>query len=545
MTFEAPMPSRRRMLQGSAGLIAANGLLGSLGLLASRQALAATGKQLTPALSPYGPVAPVLDGSTGLPLLALPEGFEYKSYGWTGDPMADGRPTPGSHDGMAVVAAERGGSHLVLVRNHERGLVADPSAAILAPARYATGYVNGIITVYQGMTPIRVGAGGTVTDPLAPAPRPFVGYVGGGTSNLHFRGNTWASSSASLGGTLGNCAGGPTTWGSWLTCEETILDFSAIGGKKHGYVFESAADPERSIADPIVEMGRFAHEAVAIDPSSGYVYLTEDSRNLSSFYRYKPVNGGGGLGSLHQGGTLQAARIGAIVRQARPSTLAQANDSGLLNPDVGDEYAIEWVDIQDPDKSPVVVTGQPGGVSLGFMSGPAYQALSSGGLRMSRGEGIWYSAGRMFIVDTAAGTDGSGRVGRGEGAVWELDVRAAPMRLRAVFVSGNQAAGNNPDNVTVSPRGGVLLCEDGGFGVGGSRMLGLDADGEAYVFCRNNVHLAVDAVGAAGKTVNPGDYRGSEFAGACFDPKGLVLFANIQSPGITFAIKGPWKKGNL
>jgi len=545
MTFEAQMPSRRRMLQGSAGLLAANGLLGSLGLLASRQALAATGKQMVSAPSPYGPVAPVLDGSTGLPLLSLPEGFEYTSFGWTGDPMADGRLTPSNHDGMAVVSASRGGSHLVLVRNHERGLVADLSAAIQAPTRYSTGRVNGIITVFQGTTPIRVGAGGTVTNPASPDPAPFVGYVGGGTSNLQFRGNNWVASSASLGGTLGNCAGGPTTWGSWLTCEETILDFSAIGGKKHGYVFESAAEPAESIADPIVEMGRFSHEAVAIDPSSGYVYQTEDSRNLSSFYRYKPVNSGGGLGSLHQGGTLQAARISAIVRQARPSSLVVANDVGLLNPDIGDEYAIEWVDIADPDKSPVVVTSQPGGVSLGFMSGPAFQALTSGAVRMSRGEGIWYSAGRMFIVDTAAGTDGSGRVGRGEGAVWELDLRASPMRLRAVFVSGNQAAGNNPDNITVSPRGGVVLCEDGGFGDAGARLLGLDSTGEAYVFCLNNVQLGADQVGAAGKTVAAGDYRSREFAGACFDPKGLVLFVNIQSPGITFAIKGPWKRGNL
>lgn len=545
MTIDAQMPSRRRMLQGSAGLLAANGLLGSLGLLASRQALAATGKQMVSAPSPYGSVAPVLDGSTGLPLLALPEGFEYKSFGWTGDPMADGRSTPSSHDGMAVVSASNGGSHLVLVRNHERGLVADLSAAIQAPARYSTGRVNGIITVFLGTTPIRVGAGGTVTNPALPDPAPFVGYVGGGTSNLQFRGNNWVGSSASLGGTLANCAGGPTTWGSWLTCEETILDFSAIGGKKHGYVFESAADPAGSIADPIVEMGRFSHEAVAIDPSSGYVYQTEDSRNLSSFYRYKPVDRSGGLGSLHRGGTLQAARISAIVRQARPSSLASANDLGLLNPDIGDEYAIEWVDIQDPDKSPVVVTAQPGGINLGFMSGPAFQALTSGALRMSRGEGIWYSAGRMFIVDTAAGTDGSGRVGRGEGAVWELDLRASPMRLRAVFVSGNQAAGNNPDNITVSPRGGVVLCEDGGFGDAGARLLGLDSTGEAYVFCRNNVQLSADQVGSAGKTVAAGDYRSRELAGACFDPKGLVLFVNIQTPGITFAIKGPWKRGNL
>ncbi|MDP3820906.1 MAG: DUF839 domain-containing protein [Burkholderiales bacterium] len=537
------MTSRRRMLQGSASLIAANGLIGTLGLLSGRNAMAATGKQTVSAASPYGPVAPVLDGSTGLPLLALPEGFEYKSYGWTGDPMADGRPTPGNHDGMAVVSASRGGAELVLVRNHERGLVSTAASALIAPENYSTGLVNGIITVFDGVTPIRVGASGIVTDPTRPDPTPFVGYVGGGTTNLVFRGNNWRSSTSSIGGTLGNCAGGPTPWGSWLTCEETILDFSAIGGKKHGYVFETAFDAERSISTPIVGMGRFSHEAIAVDPATGYVYETEDARNLAAFYRYKPGNSGGGVGSLHSGGTLQAARIKAIVKQARPSNLAQANDVGLLNPDIGDEYEVEWIDIADPDASPVVVRNQPGGVSFGFMSGPAYQALANSGARMARGEGIWYSAGRMFIVDTAAGLDASGRPGRGEGAVWELTL--ATGRLRAIFVSGSQTAGNNPDNITVSPRGGVVLCEDGGFGDAGARLLGLDAAGEAYVFCRNNLQLSADQIGAAGKTVAPGDYRGLEFAGACFDPKGLVLFVNIQTPGITFAIKGPWKRGNL
>lgn len=235
------------------------------------------------------------------------------------------------------------------------------------------------------------------------------------------------------------------------------------------------------------------------------------------------------------------------MRKAAPATLAQANDRGLLNPDIGDEYELEWVDIANPDADPVVVAGQPGGVSLAFMSGPTNQAISQGGARMSRGEGIWYSAGKMFIVDTAAGTDSRSRVGQGEGAVWELTL--ATMRLRAIFVSGNQTAGNNPDNVTVSPRGGVLLCEDGGGATdaygSGNRLLGLNPAGEAYIFCKNNVNLAADQIAAAGKTVAAADYRNYEFCGACFDPTGRVLFVNMQTPGITVAITGPWAKGNL
>ena len=268
----------------------------------------------------------------------------------------------------------------MIVRNHERGLVPAAANAILAPESYSTALVNGIITIFNGTAPIRIGASGIVIDPTRPDPPPFVGYAGGGTSNLVFRGNEWVSSTSSIGGTLGNCAGGPMTWGSWLTCEETILDFSSINGKKHGYVFETSFNPEESIATPIIGMGRFSHEAVAIDPATGYVYETEDNRNLSALFRYKPSNIAGGLGSLQQGGTLQAARITSIVRQARPSTLAQTNDTGLLNPDIGDEYALEWVDIADPDASPVVVTGQPGGVSFGLMSGPTY----SGAVRRLR-----------------------------------------------------------------------------------------------------------------------------------------------------------------
>lgn len=548
MPSDSFSPARRRLLQGSGALAAAR-FTGVMGALYAQNALAATGKQTVSAVSPYGPIAPVNDLATGLPLLQLPPGFSYRSHGWTGDAMDDGAPTPGSHDGMAAVLSRRvgRGSELVLVRNHERGLVATAGEAIPAPHSYASTMVDGIITVLYGSLPIRIGAGGIVTNPSAPAPAPFVGYPAGGTSNLVFRDNQWAGSMGSLGGTLGNCAGGPTPWGSWLTCEETIYDFSTIGGKKHGYVFEVAADPTQTIAEPIVGMGRFIHEAVAVDPATGVVYETEDNRNIAAFFRYVPADTSGAVGSLHRGGTLQAARIKTLVRQARPSTLAQANDQGMLNPDIGDEYELEWVNIADPDADPVVVAGQPGGVSLGFAAGPTHQALTQGCARMSRGEGIWYSAGKMFIVDTAAGVNGSGSVGNGEGAVWELTL--ATMRLRAIFVSGHQTAGNNPDNVTVSPRGGVVLCEDGGgstdaFGTG-ARLLGLNPAGEAYIFCKNNVNLSAQQVAGAGKTVGAADHRGSEFCGATFDPTGRVLFANIQTPGITVAITGPWNKGNL
>jgi uncharacterized protein len=166
---------------------------------------------------------------------------------------------------------------------------------------------------------------------------------------------------------------------------------------------------------------------------------------------------------------------------------------------------------------------------------------------MSRGEGIWYSRGRFYIVDTSTGVDPQGRRGRGDGAIWEYNPRTET--LRAVFVSSNPLAANNPDNITVSPRGGILAFEDGGgvtdeFGFG-NRMIGINTLGDSYIFAKNNVVLTDEQIAAAGKSVRAGDFRGAEFCGGCFDPRGGVLFVNIQTPGITFAIRGPWRNGPL
>src|SRR5262245_27217760 len=73
------------------GFVAAGGLAlaGPFGALAARVAAAAPNRD-----GGYGPLAPAVDQTTGLELLKLPRGFDYMSFGWTGDPMVDGTPTP-------------------------------------------------------------------------------------------------------------------------------------------------------------------------------------------------------------------------------------------------------------------------------------------------------------------------------------------------------------------------------------------------------------------------------------------------------------------
>lgn len=493
-TSNVPVHSSRRVLLKGAGTLP---FIACLAALHTREALAAG--NTTRIASPYGPIAPVNDLTTGLPLLKLPAGFSYKSFGWTGDLMTNGRPAPGGHDGMAVVTTRKVGrsTELVLVRNHE--LSGTSSSAFLgAPAVYDSGTIGGA-------------------------------YSAGGNTNLVFRDGMWVSVSPSLGGTRTNCAGGPTPWGSWLSCEEVGSDSASTQGKKHGYVFEVAADPVQTSAQPIVGMGRFAHEAVAVDPASGIVYLSEDSSGKSGFYRYVPNVAQGSLGSLALGGTLQMAKV-----------IGQ-NNVNVAPAQLGQTYALEWVTIANPDQNRGNATGL-NGQTISSAAGPFVQGWQQGALRMNRGEGMWHQAGKIYVMDTAGGTVNLG-------AIWELDL--ATQVMKCIYSTSGASVGNMGDNITMSPRGGIVICEDASnaandeFGKG-QRLMGLSAAGETFIFAKNNVVLTSAQLAAAGKSTSlAGAHNENEFAGACFDPTGRWLFVNIQTPGITFAITGPWANGSI
>lgn len=422
----------------------------------------------------YGPIAPVADQTTGLSLISLPEGFEYFTYGWTGQPMLDGNLTPKDHDGMGVVAAK--GNQIVLVRNHE-------------------------LSATEGVK--------------APAVADYHSACNGGTTNVLFDAikGKFLGSWSSLSGTIKNCSGGITPWGSWISCEETT---ETRDGVPHGWCFDV---PGFGVAtgQPLKDMGRFSHEAVAVDPVTSFIYETEDA-TPSAFYQFRP--------NQHfnpaSGGKLYALKV-----VGEDSFNFSGGATGYVSYANGTTWDVEWVEVTDAHG----LDGRP------YNSAP-------GRASFARGEGCFYDSGKVYFTSTSGG-------GARRGQVFSYDTRRE--QLTMIFESRGTGLGSNdldsPDNIAVSPRGGILLMEDGG---SPNYLRGLTPEGGTFVFAENIVTLSADdisqadaALSASGNvmsSINPGNYRG-EWAGGCFHNE--WLFVNIQSPGITFAIKGPWNKGSL
>jgi hypothetical protein len=430
----------------------------------------------------YGPLRPTPDHRDGLVRLDLPDGFQYRSFHAAGSPLVSGGgAVPPRHDGMAAFSGTRNRT-TILVRNHE---------------------INGPVAALAGAGP--------VYDPA----------TGGGTVSVEVdkHGNVlrdWAS----LRGTQTNCAGGRTPWGTWVSCEETVNgpdvgpDFTGAPNaslqQKHGYMFEVPAHGV-SPAVPVRSAGRFAKEAVAVTPSGDMVFITEDNFDFpSGFYLYRPPVPAASVGAIQDGGVLQMLKVVGIPN----ADLSVGQPPGAW-------YDVEWVTIDDPDP-----TFAPGTTNNEALAAVGAQGRAKGAAHFSRLEGAYFDRGVVYFVSTQGGaavaSDPPG-FGAGRGQVWAYDVTAA--RLRLVYESPSAAVLDLPDNVVVSPKGSLVLCEDGS---GDNFLRGLTQDGNLFDFARNADPAQV----------------GQEFAGATFSRDGKTLFVNIQSgSGYSIAIWGPWPRG--
>ena len=410
-------------------------------------------------------------------ILDLPAGFRYVIVSRMGETMADGLLVPGGSDGMACFAAADG--TLRLVRNHE-----------LYPGDVGAGAFGRDNARFARVDRARVYDAGDGTAPAL-----------GGTTTVVVDAATGACRSQwlSLAGTWRNCAGGPTPWGSWVTCEETTqragtTDKGLVIARDHGFAFEVPAAADGLVEPtPLTAMGRFHREAIAVDPASGAVYQTEDTAN-GVFYRFLPAQSG----RLGAGGRLQALRIRG---HAKPDTRNwTAKDIA-----VGAELLVDWVDIADP------------------LDRTAAQATAAGAHIFTRGEGCWSGNGLVWFACTDGGPQRKGQIWRYQPSPVEgtPGEKADPGRLVLFVEPDDGALLENVDNVTVAPWGDVLGSEDNA-SRGASpenRVLGITPAGAIYPLASTTL---------------------SEIAGPCFSPDGRWLFINIQAPGLTCAITGPW-----
>lgn len=430
----------------------------------------------------YGPLMRDRNG-----LLDLPRGFSYQIISETGREMSDGLLTPGDFDGMAAFPSEDG--RIILIRNHELWPgQTDVSAFGPDAERLDRIDRSRVWDFLPGGAPQLGGTTHVILDPdTLRVEREFM----------------------SLAGTHNNCAGGPTPWGSWLTCEETIVRAGDEAGRDHGYVFEVPANAT-GLVEPVAlrGMGRFMHEAVAIDPRTGIAYQTEDQPGHPNlFYRFVPDY----PGELWRGGRLQGLAVrgqpGMDMRNWEGSPPVPANQW----------LDAEWIDLEDIDN--------PDGDI-------AARHIAMGAAHFTRGEGCWYGGeGAVYFTCTDGGPLRAGQIWRyrpspAEGTPGES---AQPAQLQLFVESQDTEILQWVDNITFAPWGDLLVAEDG---PDHQYIRGVTPDGQVYTI---------------GHNADGGDDNSfSEFAGLCFSPDGSTLFVNVQKrPGRTFAIRGPWRQRSL
>ena len=399
----------------------------------------------------YGTLVPDPQG-----LLDLPAGFSYQVVSSLGDAMTDGATVPDKADGMGCF--DLGDGRLALVRNHEL-VSTDESGGVF-------------------------GAGFGTKDGQ---------FIPGGTTHVVLDKDTLEvlDQFRSLGGTMRNCSGGITPWGSWLTCEESTtgpgLKYGEGLNQYHGWVFDVPA-AATGLVDPapLKALGRFNHEAACVNPNTGLVYLTED-RDDSVLYRFIPAV----PGDLTRGGRLQAMKV-----EGAPDL---RNWSGFSTA-VGSVGEVSWIDLDEVEA--------PG-------DDLRHRAAAKGASLVARGEGIHMGDGEAFICSTRGGARRLGQIFR---LTFSPDSTSDSLELFFESVSEHQF--DYGDNLVVAPNGHLVVCEDQYTQVVDNHLRGITPDGNAYPLARLRLQ--------------------TELAGACFSPDGKTLFVNVYAPTKTLAITGPW-----
>lgn len=446
----AIIPNRRRFLGATASAFAA---LAASGCVIRSGGIAGAPGTVRPRAGfvGYGALQPDPAG-----LIDLPQGFSYRVISRLGDAMDDGGTVPDKADGMGCFDLASG--EIALVRNHE--LVPTDDAG--GPIAKGFGKRNGAFV-----------SGGTTTIVLDAATLKV---------KRQFR---------SLGGTIRNCAGGTTPWGSWLTCEEAPTGPGQRYGdgleRNHGWVFEVPASA-RGLVDavPLTAMGRFNHEAAAVDPATGIVYMTED-RDDGVLYRFLPRV----PGKLAEGGRLQAMVVEGLTDTRNWTSPAMP---------VGKAFPVRWVDL-DEVEAPKDDLRQ--------------RAAAKGAALVARGEGLHMGENAVFACCTSGGAAQLGQILK-----LTPGLAGAPDTVELFFESQNTEQFNFGDNLTVAPNGHLIVCEDQYTDVVDNHIRGITPDGRAYDVARLTAQ--------------------TELAGACFSPDGKWLFVNVYSPATTLAITGPW-----
>ena len=344
--------------------------------------------------------------------LDLPAGFTYQVVTRAGRAMPAPQTglVPGRPDGSGAFTGPGGRVHLV--NNHEQGSTA--AFPVVGPPN---------LTYDPGAT--------------------------GGTTTIVVDGdNVLVDQTVSLAGTLLNCSGGPTPWGTWLTCEESEQTAGGALTQHHGYVFEvdplhlaSNVDPR-----PLTALGRFAHEAVAVDPHRGHVYPTEDAVVPAGLlHRFTPAQLPNGLHTLRNGGLLEALRVPGV-------------DDLSVYRTVGTTLPATWKAVPDPTAlAQGPIRTQFTYVARTSSVAPVPHRGPGGGITRARKlEGLWWSGGMCHIVSSFArtGRPDDWSAAAHDGQIWTYDPAHSTLRLRAFFPRNHtpSSAGTDvpdgPDNIT-------------------------------------------------------------------------------------------------